>query len=462
MSNISEPTIILSESAKDNAAAKLHRQLKRRLFSGGGWALGGRVGGMALGLLIQMALARLLAPEAMGIYFLAASFAGFIGLFNQLGTGLGVVRETTSALTNEAPGNIRPLFQIYLLAVLAVSSVVLLLLSVDEIGNALSRSFGAPSLAALLPWIGVWGGALALQTLISGVHRGFHDIPKATWYAGLFSNLLLSALLLIVYGYTAAIELSVVVAVTIISVIISVIVGAASFYWRTRQFNSAKDVGTVLSLRSAFPFWFNELLSFSMTQADLWVVGIFCSPTELAIYGAVTRLTQFVTLPVILVEAVVPSMMVEMHVKKSLEPLEKLLRQSTTLVTLPALLLVLVFATAGQPLLGWVYGGAYSEGALILFLLGLGKLMIVATGPCGYALLMTGHARDVFRVNFYGGLITVPIAIWAGYAWGGLGVAVVVSTSYSLRALAALWLTHKRLGIWTHVYLPRLAWIVST
>ncbi|MCB1745519.1 MAG: polysaccharide biosynthesis C-terminal domain-containing protein, partial [Gammaproteobacteria bacterium] len=109
----------------------------------------------------------------------------------------------------------------------------------------------------------------------------------------------------------------------------------------------------------------------------------------------------------------------------------------------------------GGPIMGFIYGDFYRQGALVLALLSLGQTVNVWTGPCDPVLRMTNRQKTIMWISILAGFFNVAGSLLVVEKYGITGVAFITALALIFQNLAALLYTKKKVGIWTHV---RLAW----
>jgi O-antigen/teichoic acid export membrane protein len=156
-----------------------------------------------------------------------------------------------------------------------------------------------------------------------------------------------------------------------------------------------------------------------------------------------------------LVNLVVPPFIADLYARGERKRLERILRHTATLAGFPALLALAAFMLFGAPILGLVYGPAFREGATVLALLSLGRLVNVFTGSCGITMMMTGHQTKLMSITILTSALTVGGCLLVVRPFGTLGVAAAVCTG-TIAQNIAMWLSTRYFtGMWTHVGLPR-------
>ena len=434
--------------------------LKRRLLSGSAWAVGGQVGAAVAGLLSNVLLARLLTPAEFGAYFLVLSLVAVGSLVGCLGLNRAAVRFVAESMSLEQPGRARRAIRLVvgLGTVGAVAAGLVYLL----VGGLLARSvFGTPLLATVVGLTAGWIVVSTLQDLFAEAFRGFHDVRLATLFGGIAignsSGLVMRVLLLsclVGLWFTAGeSDLATIVLIVVGSGSVAALISGAALYARTATLRDSGAEGEEIRPREALgvslPLLVNNLTVFVLMQSDIWILAAFRPPEEVAIYGAASRFMALVTMPLVIVNGVLPPVIAGLYARGERGRLEDTMRPIATLAGIPALLALVVFALAGGPILGLVYGDFYREGAAVLALLTLGKLAAVWAGSCGLTLQMTGNQTLLMWISVVSGLVFVAGALWAVQGYGAVGVAGVAALSLAFQNLLTVLAARWRTGIWT-------------
>jgi O-antigen/teichoic acid export membrane protein len=446
--------------------------LRRRLFSGSTWALGGKIGATALGVVTNGLLARMLSPQDFGAYFLAFSIVTLGALIGSLGLPKTVVRFVAEQTVLGHPG--RSLMAVYTalkLGALGMAFVSLLYLLVggDLIGEYL---FHSPALVAVTGLIAGWMAISVMQEIMAEVFRGFHDIRMATLLGGLATGgksggLIMRALLLaslacmaLMWSTSEQIYQTDLRTVMLASIGSGVASALLTVWFLRRRLSSLDDRGAdnpispKETLSDAFPTLIISLTSFILlSSADLWILGAFRPQAEVAIYGSAARLVALISMPLLITNLVLPPIIAEMYAEGRTARLERTVRSYSTLCGVPALLLLIVFVLLGGPILGLVYGAYYQSGTLVLVLLSAGKFAAVWSGSCGAVLQFTGHQRSMLWVNLLISPIFIVGALLMVRDYGPIGVASMTAATMILQNVALVLVAKRKTGMWTHVSL---------
>jgi O-antigen/teichoic acid export membrane protein len=187
---------------------------------------------------------------------------------------------------------------------------------------------------------------------------------------------------------------------------------------------------------------FGGLSQVIMNRTDVVMLGAMVDMSSVGLYSAANRIATLNTFVLGAVSTIaVPMMAAAFHAGRHRQN-RTILRYTMLLSTLGALPLFAIMVLRPQFLLG-VFGPEFTHGGSLLQVLAFGQFVNAATGPVGFALLMTGRER-VFAWtmgaaaagNVVGNLIAIPI-------WGAVGAAAVTAVSVVLLNGCQLLLTFK-------------------
>jgi O-antigen/teichoic acid export membrane protein len=302
----------------------------------------------------------------------------------------------------------------------------------------------------------LWVAVTAFPNLLAEIFRGFHDIRLATLFGGVVTTVLNASLfagLWLLQGHSSLED----VLILAIAAGTTNTLMAAIFLWRKiRPMEGNGQIATREVLTISWPLWLSNMTLFILTQADLWILGIYRAPDEVAVYGAAARLVMAVATPLIVANAVLPPIVAEMYTQDRKQELQRALRATATIAGIPTIAVLIVFLVFGAPIMGMVYGDFYRTGATVLVLLSLGHLVNAAAGSCGLVLMLTGHQMAMLRISLFSGVLAVLAMLWAAPRYGPVGIAAVAATGMTLQNLLMLVTAHRRTQIWTHVDLRHL------
>lgn len=425
--------------------------LKGFLVTGTSWALVGMLAGLVGAFAVNALGARLLPPGPFGTFLLVVSAAQALGVIGELGLPPLVTRELARSERGLDAGT-GPRWLTGALVLAAVACVALAAAG-WLLGPPLADRVFAdhPGLGAVAGLLGLVVAARVGERLLPDAFRGLRDIRRATIYGPAWTQVLAAVGLAVLLATTGAASLTqVVVLYGGVGVL-----GAALAAWRLRDV--VAPLATVdrplvaRMLREGWPVAGHRALLVVVQQADLWLVGALLLAEDTARYGAALRLVLLVSVPLLVVNQVVPPLVAAMTETGETRRLERALRVTATLAGAPALAILLTFAVAGAPLLTLVYGPFYADAAPILTILSLGHLVNVWAGSCGIVLVQTGHQRVLLTTSAVAGAVLVVGAAAAARPFGTIGVAVAASLAQVVQNVLMVRAVRRRVGVRTTV-----------
>lgn len=433
--------------------------LGRQVAAGAGWSMVSRLIVSAFGLIVGVVLTRLLTPEDMGYYFLALSLVPFAVVLAGAGLGQLCVRYVAGHLARGESLAVRQtlgaLWRLGLRCAALVALLAAVLIAV--LGDHLFRGVSPTPLALIL-------GALifvtTVQTLASESFRGFADLRSASIHSGPVASLLTVVVLLVVGASAGSLGVAGALFVILISTVVSAAWGINTLSHRVRtlprdpSLASPPQLATRHILGVSLPLVATTALLAVLATVDLWVLGAVAPADDTAAYGVAVRTAALVGMPLMVIYGVLGPVIAGSYSDGDRVGLERVLRVTAMVASLPSLCLAGVFAVAGGPLLAIVYGEHYRAGGLALALLSLGQLVAVVTGVCGLLLVMTGHQRVLLIVTAVSTISTVLTLLVVVPMWGMTGAAIASALGLSAQNIGLMVAARRVTGVWTLAALP--------
>lgn len=436
-----------------------HKNLASRLLSGGIWVLFGQATLAVSGLAINAVLARLLLPEEFGAYFLALSISVVGALVAQCGTQLSIVQQVAGALAKGREGEVRLLLR---------SSGVLVTAGLIIVESAYLSGAGAwlgekvfhsPFVTGFTVLIGFWIALRVIQTFLSQIFRGFHNLKLGALFDGALSSLLLFLMLLgawIFYGKTSFRN---VLELTILAFTISVVFGSILLRRHWYSLPYAKGLQLRPVVRVAFPLFVTGVALLGISELHLWILGAASSEQQVALYGAAYRLVLLVAMPLTLVGNVITPTVTELFAKRDLARLERVMRTTATAATVLALVVAIPLVIAANQILNVFYGNFYTNGSNALIIMTLAQLVNVFTGSPGVLLAMSDRQGALMRIGLLSGFIGLIVSFLLASQYGATGVALGFAAGMIAHNVTMSIYCRVSLGVrtyWTPRLLPEL------
>ncbi len=399
--------------------------LKKKLFTDGGWAFSGQIVTSLMSFVINIFIARLVAPEEFGVYFLVFSVVSILSSLIRLGldqTAVQLIAHSLGLARHDLVHSyVFTILGLFFISALVVSLVVLL-----GAGNWLaSRVFKSLLMSSIIPFAVVWTIVFSLQKLLAEIFRGFGDIRMASILNGFSSNLLLLFMLLSCWSLNILLTIPQLLFVSIAAGAISIFIATPFLYIKIRNFGGKSIIFRNFEvLNATWPFWVTSLLFVIMVQVDIWMVGVLGSDMDMAIYGSAVKLITPVTMSLAITNGVVAPLIAEMYAKGQKVELERVLRATASMAGIPSLLVLGAYLAFGEAILGTLYGDFYRSGVSILRILSVGQAIGVWSGSCGILMTMTKHQRAAMIVPGVGMLLSFIVSLMAFNIFGISGIAL--------------------------------------
>jgi O-antigen/teichoic acid export membrane protein len=420
------------------------------------------------GYLFKIYVARVLGPDALGIYALGMTIVGFFGLFNGLGLPQAAVRFVAAYSATSQWERLHAFLR-RAFGLLGTANVVLAV-AMMVIGPWLARSlYHAP---ALVPYLYLFAVILilgAFTNFLGQVLAGYKDVARRTVitnFVGSPVNILFGIVLLSLgfglRGYLLAQIAS--------AVIVLLLLLAASWRLTPRQARQAPPSAVPMEREV---FWFSaavfgvSVLEFVLSQADKILLGAFLDVRQVGIYAVAAALVAFVPVALQSVNQIFSPTIADLHARGDQALLGRLFQTLTKWIfglTLPLAFVMIIFS---KPLMR-LFGAAFEAGWLVLSLGTLGQLVNAGVGSVGYLLLMSGNQTRLIRVQVVMAVFMVAATLGLVRPFGMAGVALaaaltnVLSNYFCLRQVRAALHLSPYNRTYLHLVVPGIASLALT
>jgi len=422
--------------------------MRQRLLSGLGWSTAGRVAALLGSLATNALLARILAPNDVGAYFIISALTGVLAVMSLLGLNQAVVRLVPEALALGRPAEARRTLELTI--ALGAAASCLVGLALGAVGRfLLLHVFGSPSMADARLFIALLVPVTALRALVPEAFRGLSDIKRASIFSDGASNLSLAAVLAGVFAVSTHTRLVVVLVAVLATGAVLIAWSLLQLGTEARRLPKGGHRPLWPMLRVSLPMLGANLSWVILGQIDLVILGAFRSNADVAYYGAADRIANVLIFPILITNAVIAPLIAELWYGNRRLELRRVLQGTATLTTVACGAGLVIVCLGAGPLLGTVFGEFYRRGAAVLIALAVGAFLNAATGPSALALLMTGQQVSLLVVTASVAVLTTLTVAWTASAYGSLGVAISTTMGITALNVGTLLLAKRRLNIWT-------------
>lgn len=402
------------------------------------------------GYIFKVYLARVLGAEALGIYALGMTVVGLVSIFNAFGLPQSAVRFVAMYC---ATGKIDRLRQflgrgLFLLLVTNLPLGVALLLGGPWIAR---RFYHTPALGnyfGLFTLIMVLG---AFTTFLGQVLAGYKDVLRRT----VITNFIGSPVMMLLTvglvasgaglrGYIAAQVVSAAVVLGLLAISVVKLTPAG----RGGLPPVFSPLGSEVVSFSALAFTVT-FLEFLMAQSDKVLIGFYLSAREVGIYAVSMALVAFVPTVLLSINQIFSPVIADLHAREQVEILARIFQTLTKWslgLTLPLAATMIIFA----PIVMRIFGPDFKKGWPVLVIGTVGQLVNCGVGSVGYLLQMSGHQRELVKIQIVMALVMLGLSVALIPRWGILGAAAVEALTTVFSNIWYLLEVRRRLGLFPY------------
>ena len=177
-------------------------------------------------------------------------------------------------------------------------------------------------------------------------------------------------------------------------------------------------------------------------NADPLLVGAMLQPTDVAIYTAAMRTATLVSFVMMVTGVVAQPRISALHSLRSGEELSRFLTATTRGAFLVSLVIGLLLAAAGRPILA-LFGPEFVAGYPALLILIGAHVLAASMGPVTSVLVMTGRQAWAAAIHVMALPVSVSLSVVLIARLGLIGAALATATSLALTQLALYLLVRR-------------------
>jgi O-antigen/teichoic acid export membrane protein len=420
------------------------------LAKGGSITLVGRLVGRGLQVLAQAALARLLGPEAFGLYAIGWALLYLGGLTEPLGLDRGIIKFGTQYWQKDDP-RFKGVF---------LESLTLGLISGGLIGLGYflgapfiaTTIFHKPDLAPVIVWLAIAFPLKTGLTVCAAATRISQRMVFST-YSQDIAQPLSNVILIFVFNSLGWKLFGAVLATTLSFGIGFVLSLYFVFHLFPRIFNlTFKPLwgGSRRLIEFSLPASFGDTLSNLTNRMDRLLMGVFRASAEVGIYQSASQFSLISATILGSISAALSPMIVDLFLNNQKQRLDDAFKISTKWALYLSMPVCLVVISQPVNTLAVLFGNSYTGGASALVILAAIQLFNAGTGAVGTIMVMTGQQKAWFVISGISLIVDVLVGITLIPVWGMVGAAIGSAASIVVLYLIGLLRIRATLGIWPY------------
>jgi O-antigen/teichoic acid export membrane protein len=401
---------------------------------------------------LAVVLGRVLGADAAGVYFLALTTATIAATIGRVGLDSAVIRLVSSRASSGNWSEVRSVYS-STMQIGLTCSVVFTLILILAAGVLAREIFSNASLEVPLRLMALAVVPLALNVLVSRALQGLSSIRDSIM---VFSILPAGIALVGTWLVAASFGVNGAIASYIVGVTIALFYGLNA--WRRAlagheiTAKARREESSITGLlRSGMPLLIGALLQLMIQMSGTLMLGIWAENTDVSIFAIAWRTAILINFVLIAVNAIAQPKFAELYSLGDMEKLASTARRATTLMTICAAPVFLLFLLIPGTILS-TFGSDFSGGALTLQILSIGQFINVATGSVGILLVMSGHEREYRNVQIVAAGVVLVLSYLLIPQYGAVGAAI--------GAAAALIVQNVLFGyfVWARLRILTISW----
>ena len=424
------------------------------LLKKGGLSFLIRIGGQIMGFLLTLIIAHYFGAKGLGDYVLSIVVLRVFTLFSKLGMDTFSIRFIASFAKQGKWKSIQ-LFRNKIICLLSITSLIFSLLMYyfsDDIANLVHAKVEHVRLNAffVLP--------MAFFMLHYQSLRGLKKIAEFSFFYRMAQATFSIILIFIITQFFVDGNVPVYAYLSSLA-IVSLLAFIVFFnsYNKIKRISDEEQIEELKYseiLKVSIPLMFAQSVQFIMAWTDKLMLGNMMGSEEVGIYFTAFKLSMFASIALMAINSIASPKFAEMFAKNDMAGLKKVAHQSSKMIFLATLPLVLLFFAFPEFLLG-LFGEEFKVGVKAFVFLSFGKLISSFSGSAGNILQMTGKQVIFMNVLFVGAIVNVILNFFLIPKFGINGAALASMISLSMWNLIMVYFVKREFGFYTF-YIPFL------
>ena len=403
-----------------------------------------RVAGAGLGFAFNVALARLLGANGLGIYHLSLTFALIASVVGRMGMDATMLKFGATSHAATDGGRLAAVHRMGI-GTAALGCGIIALATFAAADWLAVTVYSDRAIAQPLRLMSIALVPFALLNLYGELLKAGQNQALSSFVQG--AALPMVSLLLL---FPLAGKIKDASAASSIYLAATVLVCALSFaLWRRTippDSPTTEPIRFRTLLATAMPIYGSAMADVVMTFSDVLILGMFVTAADVGIYTAAARTALLTRFLLLANSSVAAPRFAALHAANDIEGVARLAVRSTILTTVSSVPLLLILVVFPEKVLS-VFGPQFEAGSQVLVVLTIGQFVNAMTGPVGYLLNMSGFHRIEGRIAVVGALMTAGLCFALIPYWGLLGAATANAIATATCNLLRVYFAKSCLGI---------------
>ncbi|MUT64774.1 oligosaccharide flippase family protein [Paenibacillus sp. NEAU-GSW1] len=440
------------QAATPAAAPKTQQSsFAKKLSRGGSASFLINSAGMALAMLMQVALARVLGVDGYGVYAFVTTVVTFMVFPAKLGFDTAIVKLVAAYRVNGEWGLIKGLLQrsnqigLALSIVLAVAGLAYVLLNGDAAGDTAKAVAYAAGFASI--------PLLTLATLRQSALQAVKDVLYAQMPEKILRPVLTIAFVFAASALGITADAGVAMLCFVAAVVIAYAVGAVVLKKRIgRELTAAVPQYEMRSwMKLSGSLMANAGVYLILGQLNVLMLGLIENETQSGIFSVAVRLATLVAFMLTAVNMTASPLISETYAKGDMDTLQKVCTSTGRVGFLFAVAVGLFFAIFGRWTLA-LFGPEFTQAYPAMLILVFGQVFNAFCGQNGIVATMTGGQNALTKVLVVAAVVNAALNGLLIPSLGMTGGAIAATASIMTWNIGAVMIVRRKPGVQT------LAW----
>ncbi len=379
-----------------------------------------------------------------GRYSITITLAQLVVMLFTLGLPSAIVKLTSDTLNfNNIPQNNYLTKSVLLTLLSGIITTIILYLSSEFLAVTVFKDV---QLAYYFELLSLFIIPLLFHELLSNFFRGKKDFNKYNLFTFIIPYILFFISFFIIIKYVSREE------ITFLSYGIGITITFIIEFFLYSKINTRAKTNFPIQklLKLSLPMMFSTALLFLLNWTDIFMLSSMKSSAEVGIYNAAFKIASLGFIIIIAINVVIAPKISELYSQHKMEDLKKVIHQSTWLIivlTIPLVLLIILFR---KQVLG-LFGSEFLSGEISLIIISFGVLISAISGNVDQILNMTDSHKILRNITLFCFILNVILnyVLIPMYGINGAAIASLV-TNIVLNAIC-LFFIKKKLGFLTFI-----------
>ncbi len=402
------------------------------------WGIVGSLFGFAIGFFVKIFIVDIVGLNEWGKYVSAQVFSSISETFLSLGIPFIIVKFFPNFIQNDykKAGRIANIFLKYSLLV-GIAFLIIIFFNSERINSFLYSDIDNFSFILLLMSVHV--PISMLFGVVISLYRSVLKIKEIVLYGTFISVTIRALLTFLIFQFTSDIKYFIIIEIFVQIIVLFILLflfnkKVFSLFVKSKIHEVTKDSKIISYGKKMF---FTSVVSFFSTQALSFIISIKLPMSSVGAYNILLTISAFSTFLLINLNKVFAPAISKLYSNNNLDELNDLYKDTTFLINLLSIPLVLIIVTFSDEILS-LYSNEMLEYKNYLFFILVGRVISLAAGSSGILMIMTGLEKQNLYIQIFRALLLIFFSLFLVEKYGILIIVILYVASMLILNLTQL------------------------